>query len=102
VRRIDHSSSEGREFDFLWSNWNFSLAQSFRSHCGPGVNSVSNINENQEYFLWVKSAGARSCSFTTSIVVIVLEYGNTQGLSKTVQLLLYIFIGSRFTKDKVM
>ena len=32
--------------------------KSFRSHCGPGVDSASNINENQEYFLGVKAAGA--------------------------------------------
>ena len=30
----------------------------FRSHYGPGVDSVSNINEYQEYFLGVKVAGA--------------------------------------------
>jgi len=32
--------------------------KSFRSHCGPGVDSASNKNEYQEYFLWVKAAGA--------------------------------------------
>ena len=32
--------------------------KSFRSHCGPGVDSVSNRNEYQEYFLGVKAAGA--------------------------------------------
>ena len=32
--------------------------KSFRSHYGPGVVSVSNINEYQEYFLRVKEAGA--------------------------------------------
>jgi len=30
----------------------------FRSHYGPGVDSVSNRNEYQEYFLGVKAAGA--------------------------------------------
>ena len=30
----------------------------FRSHYGPGVDSVSNRNEYQEYFLGVKVAGA--------------------------------------------
>jgi hypothetical protein len=30
----------------------------FRSHHGPGVDSVSNRNESQEYFLGVKAAGA--------------------------------------------
>jgi len=32
--------------------------KSFRSHCGPGVNSASNRNEYQEHFLGVKAAGA--------------------------------------------
>ena len=31
---------------------------SFRSHYGPGVDSASNRNEYQYYFLWVKAAGA--------------------------------------------
>jgi len=31
--------------------------KSFRSHYGPGVDSVSNGNEYQEYFLGVKAAG---------------------------------------------
>ena len=29
----------------------------FRSHYGPGVDSASNRNEYQEYFLGVKAAG---------------------------------------------
>ena len=33
--------------------WNFS----FRPHYGPGVDSASNKNEYQEYFLGVKAAG---------------------------------------------
>jgi len=31
--------------------------KSFRSHYGPGVDSASNGNEYQEYFLGVKAAG---------------------------------------------
>jgi len=31
---------------------------SFRLHYGPGVDSASNRNEFQEYFLGVKAAGA--------------------------------------------
>ena len=30
----------------------------FWSHCGPGVDSASNRNEYQEYFLGVKAAGS--------------------------------------------
>ena len=32
--------------------------RSFQLHCGPGVDSTSNRNEYQEYFLGVKAAGA--------------------------------------------
>jgi len=32
--------------------------KSFRSHYGPGVDSVSNRNEYDEHFLGVKAAGA--------------------------------------------
>ena len=35
-----------------------SVIKSFRSHYGPGVDSVSNKNEYQEYFPGVKAAGA--------------------------------------------
>ena len=50
--------SEGRGFDSRLCHWNFSLTLSFRPHCGPGVDSASNRNEYQEYFLGVKAAGA--------------------------------------------
>jgi hypothetical protein len=36
----------------------FTDIKSFRSHYGPGVDSSSNRNEYQEYFLGVKAAGA--------------------------------------------
>jgi len=32
--------------------------KSFRSHCGPGVDSASNRNEYQKHFLGLKVAGA--------------------------------------------
>jgi len=32
--------------------------KSFQSKYGPGVDAASNINEYQEYFLWVEAAGA--------------------------------------------
>ena len=48
----------GRGFDLRWCHWNFSATESFRSHYGPGVDSASNINEYQVYFLGVKAAGA--------------------------------------------
>jgi len=34
------------------------LTQFFRPQYGPGVDSASNRNEHQEYFLKVKAAGA--------------------------------------------
>ena len=49
---------EGRWFDSGWCHWDFSLTQSFRSHYDPGVDSTSNRNEYQEYFLVVKAARA--------------------------------------------
>ena len=32
--------------------------KSFRSHYGPGVDSASNRNEYQEYYLEIKAAGS--------------------------------------------
>jgi len=39
------------------------LTQSFRLHLGPGVNSASNINEYQEYFL--RGKGGRCVGLAT-------------------------------------
>ena len=41
---------EGRGFDSRWCHWILSLT-SFRPHYDPGVDSASNRNEYQEYFL---------------------------------------------------
>ena len=49
---------KGRGFDPRWCHWSFSFTYSFRPHYGPGVDSASNRNEYQEYFLGVKAAGA--------------------------------------------
>jgi len=38
---------EGRGFESRWRHWNLSLAQSFRPHYGPGVNSTSKRNDHQ-------------------------------------------------------
>ena len=48
----------GRGFDSRWCHWNFSVTQSFLLHYGPGVDSASNRNDYQVYFLGVKAAGA--------------------------------------------
>jgi hypothetical protein len=44
---------EGRGIDSRWCHWNFS-----QWHYSPGVDSASNINEYEEYFLGVEAAGA--------------------------------------------
>jgi hypothetical protein len=49
---------KGRGIDSRWCHWKFSLTESFRPHYGPGVDSASNRNEYQGYFLGVKAAGA--------------------------------------------
>ena len=45
-----------RGFKSRWCHRNFSVTQSFRSHYGLGVNSASNRNEYQVYFMGVKVA----------------------------------------------
>jgi hypothetical protein len=42
---------EGRGFDSRKCHWILSVTQSFLPHNGPGVDSASNRNEYQEYFL---------------------------------------------------
>jgi len=57
-----HYKPEGRGFDSRWCHWNFSLTESFWPRYGPGVDSVSNTNEYQEYFLGGK--GVRCVGLT--------------------------------------
>jgi len=54
---------EGRGFDSRWCHWNFSLTLSFRPHYVPGVDSASNTNEYQQYFLGNK--GGRCVGLST-------------------------------------
>jgi hypothetical protein len=62
VVKVQCYKSEGRWFDPRWCHWNFSLT----SHYGPGVDSASNTNEYQEYFLGVKSGrGVRLTTLPT-------------------------------------
>jgi hypothetical protein len=71
---------EGREFDSRWCHCNFSWTYSFRPHYVPGVDSASNINEYQEYFLGGK--GGRCLELTTlpPSCVDCLEIWDPQGL----------------------
>jgi hypothetical protein len=48
----------GRGFDSRWCHWISSVTYSFRSHYGSGIDSASNRNEYQVYFLGVKAVGA--------------------------------------------
>jgi hypothetical protein len=52
-----HYKTAGRGFNSRWYHWNFSVTYSCRSHYDPGVDSASNRNEYQVYFLGVKAAG---------------------------------------------
>ena len=54
---------EGRGFDSRWCHWKFSLTKFFRPHYGPVVDSASNRNEYQEYFLG--GNGGRCVGLTT-------------------------------------
>ena len=70
--------------------------KSFRSHYGPGVDSISNRNEYQEYFLGGK--GGRCGRLTTyhhpvplSCNLGTLTSWNPLGLSRPVMGLLYLF-----------
>jgi len=57
VVKVLRYNSEGRWFDPSWCQWIFIDIKSFRSHNGPGVDSASNRNEYQAYFLGVKAPG---------------------------------------------
>jgi hypothetical protein len=55
--------SEGRGFDSRWCHWNFSLHNPSGRTMATGVDSASNKNEYQEYFLGGK--GGRCVVLTT-------------------------------------
>ena len=59
VAKVLCYKSEGRWFDPSHSVSGFFIdIKSLRSHYGPGIDSASDRNEYQEYFLGVKAAGA--------------------------------------------
>jgi len=51
-----HYKPEGHRFNSRLCRWNFSLTRSLRPHYGPGVDSATNRNEYQEYFLGDKGS----------------------------------------------
>ena len=55
----------GRGFDSRWCHWNFSLTLSFQPHYGTGVDSASNRNDNQVYFLGVRRPVRKADNLTT-------------------------------------
>ena len=80
--------------DSRWCHWKFSLT-SFRSHDGPGVDSASNRNEYQEYFLGGKGGCCVGLTTLPSSYTDCLEIlgastsWNPQGLSRSVMGLLH-------------
>ena len=87
--------SGGRWFDPR-RQWIFDI-KSFRSNYGPGVDTASNRNEYQEYFLGGK--GGRYLKLTTyhhsvplSRNLRTLTSWNTLGLSRPVMGLLYLYL----------
>ena len=87
---------EGRGFDSRWCHWNFPLTQSFRPHYGPGVDSAVTEMSTRNISWGVKAAGARAYNLTTFMCWLSWNLGastfwNPQGLSRTVQGLLYLY-----------
>ena len=92
-----HYKPAGRRFDSRWFHWNFSVIYSFRSHYGPEVDSASNRNEYQLYFLGVKVAGASGWQPYHYPVPLPWNLGtltswNPLGHSRPVTGLLYLYI----------
>ena len=57
---------EGCGFNSRLCHWNISLTKSFHPHCVPGVDSASDGNEHQEYFLG--DIGGRYVGLTTTFM----------------------------------
>jgi hypothetical protein len=83
-----HYKPEAYRFSFQWCYWNFPLT-AFRLHYGPAVDTASNRNKHQKYFLRSKS-GQCIGPTTSPPSSAVKESGsiNTQGMSRAVQGLL--------------
>ena len=89
---------ESRGFDSRWCRWNFSLTLSFRPHYGPGIDSTSNTNEYQEYFLGGKRRPVHMAdNLTTFMCRLCRNLGataswNPQSLSRPVMRFLYLYL----------
>jgi hypothetical protein len=93
------NKTEGRGFDSRWCQWNFS----FRPYYGPGLDSASNRNEYQEYFLRGKGGWCVGLTNLPPSCADCLEiWGETSswnplGLSRPVMGLLYQYISIAHT-----
>jgi hypothetical protein len=87
---------EGRGFDSRWCHWNFS----FQPPYGPGVDSASNRNEYQEYFLGGK--GGRCVGLTTLLPSCASTSRNLQGPSRAVQGLLANHVNVKRNLDFIL
>ena len=86
--------SEGRGFDSRWCHWNFSLTESARPHCGPGVDSLL---EKRVSGIFPGVKGGRCIGLTTlpPSCANCLEIWEPQGLSWPVVGLLYLYQTTR-------
>ena len=90
--------SEGRWFDPSWCQCIFIDIKYFRSHCGTGVDSASNRNEYQEYFLGGKVGRCvRLTTLPPSWADGLRNLGasncwNPQGLFRAVMGLVYLYL----------
>jgi hypothetical protein len=78
---------EGSGFASRWCFWNFSLT-SFRPHFGSGVDSASNWNDYQVYFLVLKDLGASNS-------------WKPQGISRPVMELFYNYTHKKYKLYKI-
>ena len=89
---------ESRGFDSRWGHLNFFIDIIFRRHCDPGVDSASNRNEYQDYFLRVKAPPGRKADDLTTFTCRFSWYlrtstsWNPEGLPKLVQWLHYLLM----------
>ena len=60
--------SGGREFDFRWCHWNFSLTSSFRQHQNSGSAQPRTEMSTRNIFWELKAAGVSTLHLVASIV----------------------------------
>jgi hypothetical protein len=66
----------GREFNSLCCHWNFSVTKSCWSHYGPGVDSATNRNEYQVYFLGGEGGWCVRLTTLPPSCTVVMKSGN--------------------------